>query len=530
MTTSDSTGGGLNIFLSHAKVDAPTVREVYNRLHSTGFNPWMDEHNLQPGAEWREEIVLQIGKSEVAILFLSNASVRKRSFIREEMEFIISKAESIKLRGTTFLIPALLDDFKIPERLARRLARWQVVKLYESDGYDKLLGALQTRNNDFGITRDNIDIAPKKSVAKESLVNIAPEDSSPIPTDQNNTDIIVFIPGFFGTELSYRNPAKGFRRERVWSADGSTLVTTLVQHPKRLECTTELEVGEVLSAVYFGREHSFVLYQQLFDMIESLGYERGRDFQTFGYDWRLSIKTNAQRLANFLKKVAHGRPVKIIAHSMGGLIARYMLADHKSRDDHSNVRLIIQIATPVLGTSRAYYVLKESAQLGDLCEWMKKCMTQREKGSFDLLKNAMNHFESIMELLPHDDNKILKTKGGQFYSALYPGAWPDIGEAQLKSIQDVQSTVRRAGIPAISTIYSEDIETDHVYEVDNEFKTIIRKFSSEGDGVALGISTNHGSVSTHPLRARATHYVLPSHQRVLDIVRNYILPEIRKAI
>src|SRR5262249_50424962 len=159
------------------------------------------------------------------------------------------------------------------------------------------------------------------------------------------------------------------------------------------------------------------------------------------------IKTNAQRLAAFLNEVALGRPVKIIAHSMGGLIVRYMLGRPFYQDVKHQVESLVQIATPVLGSSRAYHALKESAEWGDLCEWMRICRDDldRNKGnrkrSFALLKDAMNRFDSVMELLPHDDDKILKDEDGERYPALPPGAWRGVAGTRLKSIHDMQAIV-----------------------------------------------------------------------------------------
>ena len=53
----------------------------------------------------------------------------------------------------------------------------------------------------------------------------------------------------------------------------------------------------------------------------------------FPYDWRLSPEVEAKRLAmDVLRAVAEanavGKPVRILAHSMGGLIARAMVHNH----------------------------------------------------------------------------------------------------------------------------------------------------------------------------------------------------------
>ena len=46
--------------------------------------------------------------------------------------------------------------------------------------------------------------------------------------------------------------------------------------------------------------------------------------ETFAYDWRDSIKTQANELARKISKelTSHKNPVRVLAHSMGGLVAR----------------------------------------------------------------------------------------------------------------------------------------------------------------------------------------------------------------
>src|SRR6185295_9180598 len=50
----------------------------------------------------------------------------------------------------------------------------------------------------------------------------------------------------------------------------------------------------------------------------------------FGYDWRVPLEEEARRLADAVQaalaaRKGNGLPVRIIAHSMGGLLARTML-------------------------------------------------------------------------------------------------------------------------------------------------------------------------------------------------------------
>jgi len=73
----------------------------------------------------------------------------------------------------------------------------------------------------------------------------------------------------------------------------------------------------------------------------------------FAYDWRQSNRESAKQLKKYIacvRSIHNGSRVDIIAHSMGGLVARRYLID--SRHAH-HVSRLITIATPFYGAARA---------------------------------------------------------------------------------------------------------------------------------------------------------------------------------
>jgi pimeloyl-ACP methyl ester carboxylesterase len=69
------------------------------------------------------------------------------------------------------------------------------------------------------------------------------------------------------------------------------------------------------------------------DLIEYLA--RSHKVVPFAFDWRLQMEKEADRLAidirrEFEMAKQHNKPVRILAHSMGGLVARAMIARHES--------------------------------------------------------------------------------------------------------------------------------------------------------------------------------------------------------
>ncbi|HMO79181.1 MAG TPA: alpha/beta fold hydrolase [Pyrinomonadaceae bacterium] len=78
----------------------------------------------------------------------------------------------------------------------------------------------------------------------------------------------------------------------------------------------------------------------------------------FAYDWRLSNIENAQKLKDYIgciQKFHPGTKVDLVAHSMGGLLARRYIISNPQ--DHS-VRKMISIGSPFLGAPEALQVIE----------------------------------------------------------------------------------------------------------------------------------------------------------------------------
>ena len=130
----------LRVFLCHASEDKASVRDIYERLKTDGFLPWLDEEDLLPGQEWEEEIPKAVKNADAVIVFVSRRSVPKEGYFQKEIKFALDVADE-KPEGTIFLIPARLEEWPVP----KRLSRWHWVDLFHSNGYEKLKTALETR-------------------------------------------------------------------------------------------------------------------------------------------------------------------------------------------------------------------------------------------------------------------------------------------------------------------------------------------------------------------------------------------------
>lgn len=104
------------VFLSYARDDFDTAKEIYSILSKNYAYPWMDAFDLLPGDEWEWKIKLNIKMADFFIALLSNHSVSKRGYVQKELKLALSVLEQIP-EGEIFLIPVRLDDCLVPESL-----------------------------------------------------------------------------------------------------------------------------------------------------------------------------------------------------------------------------------------------------------------------------------------------------------------------------------------------------------------------------------------------------------------------------
>lgn len=130
----------LDIFLCHATEDKPAVRELYRKLKTDGFLPWMDEEDLLPGQNWRLAIARAIRIADAFLVCLSPRSVSKTGYLHKEIHTALDIADE-QPEDAIFIIPVKLEECQIPDRLEQ----WHWLKLFEEQGYHLLLRALQSR-------------------------------------------------------------------------------------------------------------------------------------------------------------------------------------------------------------------------------------------------------------------------------------------------------------------------------------------------------------------------------------------------
>ncbi|MCG2695657.1 hypothetical protein L6248_01855, partial [Candidatus Parcubacteria bacterium] len=96
-------------------------------------------------------------------------------------------------------------------------------------------------------------------------------------------------------------------------------------------------------------------YDNLWEALKLAGYEENKTLFAFPYQWRLSNSYTAVLLQEEIRKIKEDicecDKVDIVAHSMGGLVARSYI---QSNDYQNDVDQLIFLGTPHQGSTRAY--------------------------------------------------------------------------------------------------------------------------------------------------------------------------------
>jgi len=223
-------------------------------------------------------------------------------------------------------------------------------------------------------------IATNACLLKASRPNLPAIFPAPIVAKQTGKPPIIIIPGVTGSELVNRTTGEKlwpnlFPEDKVALALPITS-TTLSENRDDIVASRVIESAQLIKFM-----PEIGVYGALLKALENQGgYRRGdidapppdgdRDtYYLFAYDWRRDNVESARKLAEKIAEIKRrtNRPdlrFDIIAHSMGGLVARYfamygdvdVLGDRQPRPDWrgaQSVRSLVLFATPNAGSMDA---------------------------------------------------------------------------------------------------------------------------------------------------------------------------------
>ena len=196
----------------------------------------------------------------------------------------------------------------------------------------------------------------------------------------------------------------------------------------------------------------------------------------FAYDWRKSLIELADRFREDLEKTvkaqeAVGQPVRILAHSMGGLVVRVMIATEEGKKvwdrmcRHPGARFIM-LGTPNQGSHAITGMLmgrdplvrqldllditnSQSALLGIISRFDGVLQLLPHKGSLDVYQA-----ETWRSLLEHDRDRVRGLSGAKVATSNTAGIeWPVPDAAQLADAFKVQQLLQASPIDPQRMIY-----------------------------------------------------------------------------
>ena len=134
----------LKVFLCHAHADRDRVHALYARLTKDGVDAWLDKENILPGQAWDYEIRKAVREADAVLVCLSK-QFNQAGYRQKEVRLALDAAME-KPDGDIFIIPARLEECETLESLRA----WNWVNLFETDGYDKLMRALNVQAEKVG--------------------------------------------------------------------------------------------------------------------------------------------------------------------------------------------------------------------------------------------------------------------------------------------------------------------------------------------------------------------------------------------
>ncbi|PPK87252.1 lecithin:cholesterol acyltransferase [Neolewinella xylanilytica] len=313
------------------------------------------------------------------------------------------------------------------------------------------------------IPRDELPVAPPQGWSMIQLDELRPIEVS------GKRPVVVLLPGIMGSNLYHQN-------ERQWMDLRALHAGGFVKRLAKL--TDEVEAQSLIRRSYGA-------------LVTDLN-QRNYDVRVFPYDWRKSLTEAARAFAELMQALTEiDQPVRIVAHSMGGLVVRQWMIDYREewvRFRKRPAARVLLLGTPWRGSHLITQVLTGHARTVRQLALLDFKHDRRE------LLTCLGQLPGIFELLPLDDARMIDPAAWEtLRDARNARRMPAIGAEMLEAFQTYREGVER-GIKKftekdMSVIYyvaGHHEETVDDYELRNSLfwkKDRLRYLTTaEGDG------------------------------------------------
>ena len=149
--------------------------------------------------------------------------------------------------------------------------------------------------------------------------------STNLALSQEQKRPLVVVPGILGSVLSENG-------EIVWGTSRSLKRDNISRLNLISDSAADLRATDIVRQVplLFGLINVPVYSALIRFLSDSLGYQEGANLHVFYYDWRRTNFATAKHLSEFIQHHVGDQQFDLIAHSMGGLVSRIMLAGGRS--------------------------------------------------------------------------------------------------------------------------------------------------------------------------------------------------------
>ncbi len=281
---------------------------------------------------------------------------------------------------------------------------------------------------------------------------------------------VLILPGIMGSKLGRERA--GWFDDVVW-IDPVDVIAGRLRQLALPPTNAQNRAIEPLGVILFA-------YLKLKLRLRSAGYDA--DF--FPFDWRQSIDELGAALTRRIAEDdpnGHGR-VSIVAHSMGGLVARAALAGG------APMRRLIMLGTPNFGSFAPVAALRATNDAVRKAGWLDMGNSAEE-----LASEVFNTFPGLTQMLPAPE----KWADFDLYDL---GTWPDDGlrprRALLNDVAGVRASLADGGenVYMIAGVEQETVTGMRLNEDGSEFEYVITR---DGDGtVPIDFALLPGAVRT----------------------------------
>jgi CHAT domain-containing protein/pimeloyl-ACP methyl ester carboxylesterase len=336
---------------------------------------------------------------------------------------------------------------------------------------------------------DHLQSADFEPFAAPDSGRIARAARSSVGTEPRPT--VFVLPGIMGSELAVG-------KDKVWLDLPGLLVGGL----KKLRLDAAVRPTNLLERVYG-------------ELVEHLSATHR--VEVFPYDWRLPIEQEAKRLADAVARTLDdparaGQPVRILAHSMGGLVARTMIARHPQvwqRVIALRGSRLLMLGTPNRGSHAITQLL-----VGQSSTLKKLAALDVTSSQVDLLR-LISSWPGVLSMIPKDARQdFYSPETWQRYHVASGGSWLVPTHAELKRAKALREALDVAAIEPAHMVYvagSADVTLEGMaLETDPKGGSTIRFYgTSRGDGTvtwdsgllpdvpSFFMDVEHGDLASH---------------------------------